>query len=71
MESFRLLRPLTLVTEISELLTAIIVQMAAMKAGASEVPVNVTTVSPEEAAQLQDDAAIAKAERMNRCLWRW
>ncbi|MCA8277900.1 ParB N-terminal domain-containing protein [Burkholderia sp. AU30280] len=39
----------------------------AMKAGVSEVPVNVTAVSPEEAAQLQDDAAIAKAERMNRC----
>ncbi|WP_156429810.1 ParB N-terminal domain-containing protein [Burkholderia sp. FL-7-2-10-S1-D7] len=40
---------------------------AAMKAGVSEVPVNVAAVSPEEAAQLQDDAAIAKAERMNRC----
>nr|WP_260430422.1 ParB/RepB/Spo0J family partition protein [Burkholderia stagnalis] len=40
---------------------------AAMKAGVPEVPVNVTTVSPEEAAQLKDEADMAKAERMSRC----
>ncbi|MGU7773982.1 RHS repeat-associated core domain-containing protein [Burkholderia sp. MR1-5-21] len=40
---------------------------AAMKAGISEVPVNVTTVSPEEAAQLKEEADMAKAERVNRC----
>ncbi|MBZ5795174.1 RHS domain-containing protein [Burkholderia contaminans] len=40
---------------------------AAMKAGIPEVPVNVTTVSPEEATQLKDEADMAKAERMNRC----
>nr|WP_254608576.1 ParB N-terminal domain-containing protein [Burkholderia lata] len=40
---------------------------AAIKAGIPEVPVNVTTVSPEVAEQLKDEAAMAKAERMERC----
>ncbi|MCA8101414.1 ParB N-terminal domain-containing protein [Burkholderia contaminans] len=40
---------------------------AAIKAGIPEVPVNVATVSPEVAEQLKDEAAMAKAERMERC----
>lgn len=40
---------------------------AAVKAGIPEVPVNVAQVSSEEAAQLKDEADMAKAERLNRC----
>ncbi|WP_162130813.1 RHS repeat-associated core domain-containing protein, partial [Variovorax sp. CF313] len=40
---------------------------AAKKAGLKEVPVNLNTVSPEIAERLKDEAAMARAERMNRC----
>jgi RHS repeat-associated protein len=40
---------------------------AARKAGVREVPVNVNAVSHEDAAKLKDEAAMARAERMNRC----
>ena len=40
---------------------------AAKKAGIKEVPVNLNTVSPEIAERLKDEAAMARAERMNRC----
>jgi len=40
---------------------------SARKAGVREVPVNVNTVAPEAAEKLKDDAAMARAERMNRC----
>jgi RHS repeat-associated protein len=40
---------------------------AARKAGVREVPVNVNTVSPEDAEKLKDEATMARAERMNRC----
>ena len=40
---------------------------AAKKAGVREVPVNVNTVSPEDAQILKDQAEMARAERMNRC----
>ncbi|MFL9911156.1 ParB N-terminal domain-containing protein [Paraburkholderia sp. RL17-337-BIB-A] len=40
---------------------------AATKAGLLAIPVNISTASPEEAAQLKDEAAMAKAERTERC----
>jgi hypothetical protein len=40
---------------------------AAIKAGVPKIPVSVATVSPEVAENLKDEAAMAKAERMERC----
>lgn len=40
---------------------------AARKAGLRKVPVNVSAVSAEVAADLKNQAAMARAERMNRC----
>lgn len=37
------------------------------KAGLPEIPVNISIASPEEATRLKDEAAMAKAERTERC----